>query len=201
MIKISSRNRTILAYALSLAFHGLIGVMLIYSGSEFLHGDRYPVVEIQIVTPLGRPKPLVRVSALPSPKKTQNKEISKAGLVPDKAAGQPESARSGVDSVLDVSNLKMVSGNLKPAYSYTARLRRMEGTVVARARVREDGSMDTPVLEQSSGYNHLDELTLKAMSQWRWAPGTTGIIRRSFVFKLRDQRGSEGQTTGEPARF
>lgn len=125
----------------------------------------------------------------------------KATSMPHEFSGPQEQARAGANSVLDVSNLKMVSGNLKPAYSYTARLRRMEGTVVARARVKEDGSMDTPILEQSSGHNHLDELTLKAMSQWRWAPGTTGVIRRRFVFKLRDQRDSEGETTGEISRF
>jgi protein TonB len=64
--------------------------------------------------------------------------------------------------------------NPPPAYPLAARRRGIEGTVVIRAQVLEDGNCRQASLLRSSGYDMLDQAALAAVRAWRFVPARHG---------------------------
>ena len=64
--------------------------------------------------------------------------------------------------------------NPKPAYPAAARQRGWEGTVKLRVRVSAGGEAEQVDIQQSSGYDLLDESALEAVRQWRFIPAKRG---------------------------
>lgn len=77
-----------------------------------------------------------------------------------------------------------------PAYPPEARRRRETGTVLLRLLVDVDGTVTDRRIEQSSGFELLDEAALTALSRCKFTPGTvdghpqTAWARLRYVWKL-----------------
>ena len=61
-----------------------------------------------------------------------------------------------------------------PVYPLAARRRGIEGTVVIRAQVLEDGNCHHASLRKSSGHDMLDQAALAAVKAWRFIPARRG---------------------------
>ncbi len=61
-------------------------------------------------------------------------------------------------------------GNRPPVYPPIARQNGWEGHVLLRAHILADGSLDELKVEQSSGYDILDQAALSAVERWRFKP-------------------------------
>ena len=59
-----------------------------------------------------------------------------------------------------------------PVYPEEARKARLEGLVVVKTVIDEQGQVKDPVVEGSSGHKSLDEAALEAISAWRFKPAT-----------------------------
>ena len=83
--------------------------------------------------------------------------------------------------------------NPKPPYPLAARKRGIEGQVLLRARVQEDGHCAMVETKKSSGYTMLDSAAVETVKKWRFAPATlSGTPIASWVevpitFRLRDE--------------
>ena len=60
--------------------------------------------------------------------------------------------------------------NPKPPYPARALKMRIEGTVVLRVLVLEDGATGKIVLNKSSGNDSLDQSALATVAQWKFTP-------------------------------
>ncbi|MGY6277542.1 TonB family protein [Methylomonas sp. MgM2] len=82
--------------------------------------------------------------------------------------------------------------NPKPNYPALARNRGWTGKVLLRVRVSAQGLSDVVAVEQSSGYDALDESAVDAVKQWRFIPakrGETAVASSvivPIVFSLRN---------------
>ena len=80
--------------------------------------------------------------------------------------------------------------NPKPVYPASARNRHLEGKVLLRVRVSEDGVSEDVSVEQSSGHEILDESAVEAVQQWKFVPARRGdkhvacTVTVPIVFKL-----------------
>ena len=70
--------------------------------------------------------------------------------------------------------------NPEPIYPEELRRQRIGGTVLLRVVIRPDGSLESVVLEKSSGYTALDESALAAVKQWRFQPARRGAVATRF---------------------
>ena len=83
--------------------------------------------------------------------------------------------------------------NPKPPYPLAARKRGIEGQVLLRARVQEDGHCAAVETKKSSGSTMLDSAAVETVKKWRFAPATiSGAPVASWVevpitFRLRDE--------------
>ncbi|MEH6632559.1 MAG: TonB family protein [Halopseudomonas aestusnigri] len=64
-----------------------------------------------------------------------------------------------------------------PQYPKRAKRKRLQGQVILRARVDEQGSVEHIVIWQSSGYKLLDKAAEKAMWDWQFTPAKQAGIR------------------------
>ena len=82
--------------------------------------------------------------------------------------------------------------NPKPPYPLAARKRGIEGQVLLRARVQEDGYCSLVETKQSSGYTLLDSAAVETVKKWRFAPATlsgapiVSWVEVPITFRLRD---------------
>ena len=63
---------------------------------------------------------------------------------------------------------------VKPRYPDSARRRGVEGTVVIRAYITEQGRVEQVRVEQSAGHAYLDEAAVDAVGRWRFEPARRG---------------------------
>lgn len=89
-------------------------------------------------------------------------------------------------TMLDVTRLSEQPGNRKPSYPWMARLRRQQGTVVIKAYVKKDGTLDSVELYQSSGSALIDKEALGAYARWKYHPGSEGWVLKPFKFSLEE---------------
>jgi protein TonB len=59
---------------------------------------------------------------------------------------------------------------VKPRYPEAARRRGIEGTVLLKVRVTEQGRVEAVQVERSAGYSELDESATEAVQRWRFEP-------------------------------
>ncbi|HEY0720133.1 MAG TPA: energy transducer TonB [Gammaproteobacteria bacterium] len=64
--------------------------------------------------------------------------------------------------------------NPQPRYPLAARRRGIEGTVLIRAQIREDGHCHQVNLSRGSGHALLDQAALEAVKRWRFVPARRG---------------------------
>jgi protein TonB len=63
---------------------------------------------------------------------------------------------------------------VKPRYPDSARRRGIEGTVIIKAYVTEQGQVEQVQIEQSAGHADLDEAAVEAVGRWRFEPARRG---------------------------
>lgn len=64
--------------------------------------------------------------------------------------------------------------NPPPVYPLAARRRGIEGTVLVRAQIQEDGQCLQALLSKSSGHEMLDKAAVNAVKSWRFIPAKRG---------------------------
>ena len=64
--------------------------------------------------------------------------------------------------------------NPRPAYPLAARRRGLEGKVVLRVEVLENGSCNRLAIKDSSGHDILDQAAMQAVKAWRFIPARRG---------------------------
>lgn len=76
--------------------------------------------------------------------------------------------------------------NPSPVYPAAARSRRWEGTVRLRVRVSAEGHCEHAEIQESSGYELLDEAALEVIRQWRFVPAKRGdtVLPSSVVVPI-----------------
>ena len=76
----------------------------------------------------------------------------------------------------------------KPRYPESARRRGIEGTVVLKMRITEQGRVEDVQVESSAGYPDLDQSAIEAVRRWRFEPtrrsGEPVLVMMPVVFKL-----------------
>jgi protein TonB len=63
---------------------------------------------------------------------------------------------------------------VKPRYPDSARRRGIEGTVIVKAYVTEQGRVKEVQVEQSTGHADLDQAAVEAVGRWRFDPARRG---------------------------
>jgi TonB family protein len=63
---------------------------------------------------------------------------------------------------------------VKPRYPESARRQGIEGTVVVKAYVTEQGRVEQAQVERSAGYPDLDQAAVEAVGRWRFEPARRG---------------------------
>jgi len=73
----------------------------------------------------------------------------------------------------------------RPEYPYEARSRHITGSGVVVLTVDPSNGLVTDVeMEQSIGYDILDQATISAFTHWRFKPGTPSRVRIPIIFLL-----------------
>ena len=162
-----------------------------------------PAVQIALINHL---PPENRVTALqkkivPAEKKPRQAESHPAPAAP------AETAMVHDDVAPSASNEEVTQpvytatylNNPPPAYPLVARRRGIEGTVVIRAQVLEDGNCHHASLRKSSGHDMLDQAALAAVKAWRFIPARRGAqtisawIEVPITFRL-DKQGEQARS-------
>jgi protein TonB len=108
---------------------------------------------------------------------------------PAQVAGNPPTegvpAYGTPGTTLDESKLTEAFGNHKPSYPWMARLRRQQGTVVIRAFIKKDGTIEQATVDQSSGSSLIDQEALASYGRWKYKPGLSGWVLKPFKFSLK----------------
>ena len=72
------------------------------------------------------------------------------------------------------SSLPSGGYQVKPRYPDSARRRGVEGTVIIKAYVTEQGRVEQVQVEQSAGHADLDAAAVEAVGRWRFQPARRG---------------------------
>jgi protein TonB len=59
---------------------------------------------------------------------------------------------------------------VKPRYPEAARQKGIEGTVLLKVRVTEQGRVESVQIERSAGHPELDQSATEAVQRWRFQP-------------------------------
>ena len=79
---------------------------------------------------------------------------------------------------------------VKPHYPESARRQRVEGTVLLKMRITEQGQVEDVQVERSAGHPELDESAIEAVRRWRFEPARRNgepvaiLVTIPVVFKL-----------------
>jgi len=72
--------------------------------------------------------------------------------------------------------------NPGPAYPYLSRRAKEQGVVLLKVLVSTDGKAERLQVEESSGFDRLDDAALKTVAKWRFMPATqAGQPREAWV--------------------
>ena len=92
-------------------------------------------------------------------------------------AGPGGSSRSGRGGGSAGGAVRPLGGyQVKPHYPELARRRGIEGTVLLKVRVTEQGRVETVQVERSAGHPTLDQSAAEAVQRWRFEPARQGGV-------------------------
>lgn len=100
--------------------------------------------------------------------------------------------KEGAVSYLD---LKQTKGNKPPVYPFRARREARQGQVELIYRVTRDGRVTDVQIAKSSGHPDLDNEAVRAVKQFRFAPGQEGWASHPISFALK------GEAEAAPSRL
>lgn len=189
-------SATLTAFAVSIMAH--ISALL-WFGPLSLHAPQLAAFEPIEVALVGEAVPRSSLKAISMPKISHHSvrratapETEQPGTTaPDSASAPaaPGSEEPLVESRYNVTTLN----NPKPPYPFAARRNGMEGKVVLRAHVLEDGHCAEVKLTTSSGHDLLDNSALETVKRWRFVPASRGgtavasWVEIPISFRLRDE--------------
>ncbi len=171
-----SENQPIwIGLAVSILIHGLI---FVYSGRTFIQKVQFsiqpsgPRVEVSILSS----------SVIASPKGEAIPESSTASIeitsslknVPRSVTGVKKVTRS--KSSVELKANPDYYQNPAPEYPELARQMRQEGLVLLEVDVDRQGAPIKVEIIKSSGFRLLDQAAFKAVSHWKFQPGSVGNI-------------------------
>lgn len=113
--------------------------------------------------------------------KPQNEGI---GPVVTKLEKQQKSKSTGDDRRTEIIRSKISRMLLDIGYPPIARRMGMQGRVLIRILIQEDGRLKDVTLIRSSGYRLLDRAALDGVSRWSFDPGSREEILVPVVFRL-----------------
>jgi periplasmic protein TonB len=87
---------------------------------------------------------------------------------------QPGPGGEGVGEGSGSSSLPTGGYQVKPRYPDSARRRGVEGTVIIKVYVTEQGRVEQVQVEQSAGHTDLDQAAVEAVGRWRFEPARRG---------------------------
>ena len=111
--------------------------------------------------------------------------------------GEPQLPHGVPNGIKNADQLKQYPGNVPPEYPLRERIERKEGKVSFLAYVNDLGTIQEVRLKQSSGRSSFDQVAWEAFKKYRFYPGQSGWVEKSFVFSL---KGST-KTYGGQLRF
>ena len=132
-----------------------------------------PPVKIKKVAP-APPKPLITITApIPNP-------LPPAPSAPNNSIAPPSDTpapvHSGGGAGDAVPSALAYGTQTRIPYPMTALRNRIEGTVVLRVLVGEDGSVKEIEVDKSSGSRDLDRAAREAVMKWKFKPGMRGGV-------------------------
>ena len=146
-----------------------------------------PSVQISLVSALvpqeTKPTPQIqRAPAAPKPPATMPATPATPQVATNTAAEESPPAAESIESTPSVVPDEITQplynaaylNNPPPTYPLAARRRGLEGTVVVRAQILEDGKCHQANLSKSSGHEMLDQAALAAVRSWHFAPAKRG---------------------------
>jgi protein TonB len=74
--------------------------------------------------------------------------------------------------------------NPKPVYPPLSRRLGEQGKVVIRVLIAVDGSAQQAEVQQSSGFERLDQAALQTVLSWRFVPGKRGGVAEAMWFSV-----------------
>jgi protein TonB len=143
-----------------------------------------------------QPKPKLKVPQIvqtPDEFAPTEQVFTQAPLLP--AANPAEqNARTKTDPapIVDPDYRASYAHNPAPTYPTAAQSRGWQGKVLLRVLVSAEGLSETVSIEQSSGYDILDESALEAVKKWQFTPAMQGetalasTVLVPIIFSLRD---------------
>jgi TonB family protein len=125
----------------------------------------------------------IRLSTAGNGREISNK---KGGSFSEDSTGTKEGKPSSSLGIASLSNYELAypdyKVNPKPHYPYVARRRGYEGVVVLKVLVMENGRVGEIRIEESSGFEILDEAAIKSVRKWVFSPAKrNGIPVSSWV--------------------
>ncbi|HUT40458.1 MAG TPA: TonB family protein [Gammaproteobacteria bacterium] len=127
-----------------------------------------PVKPKQSASPRQAPARPVEQQADPAPSPQLPQAIASASPT---AAGRPSTTESPLEPPrADAAYLR----NPPPSYPKRLLRRGVEGEVLVRAQVQDDGRCSRVQLKESSGFRQFDEAALSAVRDWRFVPARQG---------------------------
>ncbi len=89
--------------------------------------------------------------------------------------GTPEGGtRTGIGGGLGRTTRPMGGYQVRPRYPEAARQRGIEGTVLLKVWVTEQGRVEAVEVSRSAGYQDLDQAAMEAVRRWRFEPARRG---------------------------
>ncbi|MGD8175668.1 TonB family protein [Marinimicrobium sp. ARAG 43.8] len=139
-----------------------------------------PTITPESETPL-EPEPVVKPQVEPVPETAPAEEqepVREATTAPSAAQSAPSSEAPAVDENAleapvtppraDAAHLN----NPAPVYPRQARRLRQSGVVLLEVLIMPDGSIGEIRIEQSSGFERLDDAAIEAVQHWRYVPAS-----------------------------
>ncbi len=163
----------LIAFALIAAVHLVVGYGIGRQSSDGSAAAALPIVQVSLVTnlpPKFKVTPLQTKTAPSKPQAETRREETGETPAARAEAKKDEDAADDVEPIYSAAYLN----NNPPAYPAAARRRGIEGTVVIRAEIHDNGRCHHVAIRKSSGHPLLDKAALDAVRDWRFVPARRG---------------------------
>lgn len=196
----TERRGWLAAFFLAATAHAGVYQQLTHTAHRTVRPDSPPLVTVALVTtaaaPAPPPQPVapapppepVAAAPVPKPRPRPVRSPRPVPAVPVDAAA-PSTAALAVASAAPTAAATPALANAPielpradaaylrnppPAYPKLLLRRGIEGSVLVRARVQDDGRCSQVLLKESSGFRPFDEAALAAVKDWRFVPARQG---------------------------
>lgn len=138
------------------------------------------------VSPAPQPSALAQAapSPAPSPNAPTAQPATTAPTAPAAAAGPAVAAPPAPQRMELPSSSADYLNNPKPAYPPLSKRLGEQGKVVVRVFIAPDGTAQKAEIQQSSGFDRLDQAALATVLKWRYVPGKRAGVPEAMWFNV-----------------